>query len=329
MTKLTDITIRKLQPPERGQKTYFEGEGFGIRISQGGTKTFVQMYGKERKLLTIGRYPAMSLKTARQQAKLALLTPQSSKPSNSLSEARTAFLARCEDACRPSTTAMYRHFLNQLTGKTLEDVTKDQVTHSPHAIASTKAFFNWCIKEGLTERNPVRYEQAKTKQRTRLLTDDEIKLIWSYDHPPFSDHLKILILTGQRKNQYSSYEVRGETIFFPSEIMKGKEDHTIPLLPEAKRVLERLKPHNGWSKQKARIDKTVPLPHWVIHDIRRYFSTTMAKLRVPLHVTERILAHRSGQVSGVAAIYNRHDFMEEAVEALAKYEHYLIAVVKS
>ncbi len=53
----------------------------------------------------------------------------------------------------------------------------------------------------------------------------------------------------------------------------------------------------------------------------------MASLRVPLHVTERILAHRSGTVSGVAAIYNRYDFMEEAREALTTYEAHLAKIL--
>jgi hypothetical protein len=39
--RLTDLTIKALKPPEQGQKTYFDEQldGFGLRISRGGTKT--------------------------------------------------------------------------------------------------------------------------------------------------------------------------------------------------------------------------------------------------------------------------------------------------
>ena len=45
--RLTDLSIRKLRAPDSGQKTYFDDAlpGFGIRVSQGGTKSYVVMYG--------------------------------------------------------------------------------------------------------------------------------------------------------------------------------------------------------------------------------------------------------------------------------------------
>jgi integrase len=95
----------------------------------------------------------------------------------------------------------------------------------------------------------------------------------------------------------------------------------------AKAIAPRIRPCSGWSKSKARLDQHVQIPPRVIHDLRRTFSTAMASLRVPLHVTERILAHRSGTVSGVAAIYNRYDFMEEAREALTTYEAHLAKIL--
>jgi len=50
MARLTDLKIRSLPAPTRGQTTYLDDaiRGFGIRVSQGGTKTFVVTYGTER-----------------------------------------------------------------------------------------------------------------------------------------------------------------------------------------------------------------------------------------------------------------------------------------
>jgi hypothetical protein len=45
----------------------------------------------------------------------------------------------------------------------------------------------------------------------------------------------------------------------------------------------------------------------------------MARLAVAPHVIEAILNHRSGIVSGVAAIYNRHDYLDEKRDALERW----------
>jgi hypothetical protein len=44
---LTDIAVRNLRAPERGQVTYADDSltGFGVRVSPGGTKTFTVVDG--------------------------------------------------------------------------------------------------------------------------------------------------------------------------------------------------------------------------------------------------------------------------------------------
>jgi hypothetical protein len=42
----------------------------------------------------------------------------------------------------------------------------------------------------------------------------------------------------------------------------------------------------------------------------------MAKLNVPPHVVDRILNHVSGTIRGVAAVYNRHAYLDERKVAL-------------
>lgn len=326
--RLTDLAIQRLPVPARGQKTYFEGQGFGVRVSCGGSKTFVVVYGKDRRLQSLGRYPAVSLKAARQDAQkfLATLSPHT-KLDKSLAEAREAFLEQSALRNRPATTANYKLFLNRLTKTKLADVTKDDLGHGAHSIMAGKVFLNYCLRQGWVDRNPFAHERVTYGQRSRVLGDDEVKLVWAYDDPPFSDHLKLLLLTGQRRKQFSDYDVRGDTIFFPARIMKGKSDHIIPLLPEAKAIFARLQPFNSWSKAKARLDEQVKMPHWTIHDLRRTFATIMARLGTPIHVTEKILAHRSGTISGVTAIYNRHTYEAEAREALGNLEAHLVAVL--
>ena len=70
-TKLTDLSIRALKPPEKGNSVAWDEAipGFGVRVSQGGTKSFFLMYGKERARHQIGRVGVISLSEAREAAR--------------------------------------------------------------------------------------------------------------------------------------------------------------------------------------------------------------------------------------------------------------------
>src|ERR1041384_1071725 len=72
--RLSDLTVRSLPIPERGQKTHWDEavKGFGVRVSQGGTRTFVLMHGRSRQLTTIGRVGIISLADARAEARRIL-----------------------------------------------------------------------------------------------------------------------------------------------------------------------------------------------------------------------------------------------------------------
>ena len=64
------------------------------------------------------------------------------------------------------------------------------------------------------------------------------------------------------------------------------------------------------------IGPPVPIPHWTLHDLRRAAATGMAGLNIPPHNVDKILNHTQGTIKGVAAIYNRHPYLEERRAAL-------------
>jgi len=55
---------------------------------------------------------------------------------------------------------------------------------------------------------------------------------------------------------------------------------------------------------------------WVIHDLRRTATTGMARLGIAPHVADRVLNHTAGTIRGVAAIYNRFEYLDERKAAL-------------
>ena len=82
-TNLTDLAIQRLKSDKQTRVMDTQLKGFGVLVSQS-TKTFIVIKGKQRKLTTLGRYPAVSLKTARSDAKRILADESTSTASKTL-----------------------------------------------------------------------------------------------------------------------------------------------------------------------------------------------------------------------------------------------------
>ncbi|MCQ8279926.1 integrase arm-type DNA-binding domain-containing protein [Acetobacteraceae bacterium KSS8] len=65
---------------------------------------------------------------------------------------------------------------------------------------------------------------------------------------------------------------------------------------------------------------------WRLHDLRRTGVTALARLGVAPHVADRLLNHVQGTIRGVAAVYQRHEFMPEREAASALWAQHVLAV---
>ena len=334
MTKLTDLAIRRLPVRESGQKTYWDNvlPAFGVRVGAR-TKSFVIMYGKGRRLKTIGRYPQISLSDARKEAKRLLAHIGDTRPSPAYPEAKMTFLEECQVRLRPRTVEQYRRYLDDLTFPgDVGDITRQRLSKylsSPHALITFKVFFNWCIKNDLIDRNPVAGEKVSYGSRSRVLTTVELAAVWHHEDGPYTDIVKLLILTGQRKNEIASLQqewIQDQVIVFPSTITKNKREH---MLPYGELTARYLQPRiwNGWGRSKKRTDKATGVKGWTLHDLRRTFATIHAEIGTPIHVTEKLLNHTSGTLAGVAGIYNRYTYLPEMRRAVETYEDYIARIV--
>ena len=370
--RLTDLQIKKLKAPARGQKTYFdEGlRGFGVRVSQGGTKSFVVMYGRERRLKTIGRYPDITLadariKAKRTQADIALDQHSSGDtvPSISFEDARAKFLADSDTHTKPRTVEEYRrllhrhfHFEKDLADLSRSDIMEalETIRNAPseqkHAFVAIRTMMNWCRKRGIVESSPVPMLSFSSQPRSRILTDDELSTVWhraeTYGYP-YGRIVQLLILTGQRRGEIAalrrSWMQDGE-IVFPEGFTKNKREHVIPVGDMTRDLLQVLPegtdlffparyrtqtPFNGWSKAKHAFDQDIDVTEYTLHDLRRTYSSNLARLGIPIHVTEKLLNHVSGTISGIAAVYNRHSYLNEMRAAVCVYEEHLARIVEA
>lgn len=361
--RLTDIAVRKLSLPERGQITYWDETtpGFGIRCSQK-SKSFVVMFGERRRLKTVGRYPALSLAEARKAARRFLVeveaAPSSAEmPSVSFAEAKEAFLKDCAARNKPRTVSDYTRLLNRhFTFRTdIRAVTRQQImkvvsslsstpSEQTHAYVAIRVLMNWCVKHGHLDYSPVPSMTRTASSRDRVLDENELKAVYlrSLESPyPYGPIVQLIILTGQRRSEIVALRrswIEEDTVVFPQGFTKNKREHRLPLPPTAQTLIHGLpetgdllfpsrtnpvSPFNGWGKCKVRFDEPLRIEPYTLHDLRRTFSSNMAMLDVPIQVTEKILNHISGTISGVAAVYNRYSYRDEMKAALTEYEQYI------
>ncbi|MHC2104396.1 hypothetical protein [Methylobacterium sp. CM6246] len=73
--------------------------------------------------------------------------------------------------------------------------------------------------------------------------------------------------------------------------------------------------------------ESIAIEPWRLHDLRRTASTGMGRLKIEPHVIEAVLNHRSGVIRGVAAIYNRYQYLDEKRAALEAWAAHVETVV--
>jgi integrase len=364
--RLSDLAIKTLPKPEKGQRTYFDDtiSGFGVRISQAGSRSFILELHNPRKFITIGRYGIITLAQAREKAKTILAERQlgiaGEEPSITYGQALKIFLDAYQR--KPSTRheterLLTRHF-SSLASRPLSKIKAGDVaaitdalkpSEGKHALTAAKTFFRWCAsREYVADDRISRLRSLRTGEgRERVLDVEELRRVLSEAELSgnFGMVVQLLILTGQRRGQIA--HLRGElidrenrTITWPGELMKGNRTHTIPYgdgtavllrtMPETGLFFPSKKgePFNNWGMSKLNFDRRCPLPHWTLHDLRRTYATIMASLGIAPHVIERLLDHRTGTISGVAAIYNRHHFMPEMRAATERYEAHIVTLTR-
>lgn len=227
-------------------------------------------------------------------------------------------------------------------------------------------WFNWCVDpHGVLPVSPmvaVKRPQKREESKDRVLSDDEIRWFWKACEKvgePWGPFGKVLLLTGQRLNEVAKMtdgEIRGDFWHLSSARTKNGRAHDVPLSEAARDVLnavERVADENGavrfiftttgtsqvqgFHKGRAALHDTMnalaseagrpPVPHWTFHDLRRTAATGLARLAVPLRVTEAILNHVSGTGGGIVGVYQRHDYADEKREALAAWGAFVADLV--
>jgi len=146
---LTELTIRKLTHPPSGSTKHLDPSlpGFGVRCTVR-SKAFFVMYGADRRLKTLGKWPDLSLKDARRAAKQLLANPiPSTTRAPYFHDTRDAFLRECQQRLRPSTVERYHYALKDIENERLDQLSTSR--QDPNQLKALKALYNWCIDHGI------------------------------------------------------------------------------------------------------------------------------------------------------------------------------------
>src|SRR5262245_19668972 len=143
-------------------------------------------------------------------------------------------------------------------------------------LGTLSKFFNWLVARDVLAFSPVTGVDKPHKEevRERVLSDAELRALWLAcgDSEPFGQALRMLILTGARRNEISQMRRseldQGGTWTLPRERSKNRRPHKIALPSQARAIISAMpviagcdfvftadgkRPVTGWDKAKVRI----------------------------------------------------------------------------
>ncbi|MGO4909519.1 tyrosine-type recombinase/integrase [Pseudorhodobacter sp. W20_MBD10_FR17] len=396
------IEALKADPEKRLEISDASCRGLYIVIQPSGSKSWALRYRVANKpaKLTLGRWPSMGLGDARAAAGVVLESidrgndPAAMKRAekaksveapdrDSVGEVIRLFMKRHASRNRRADDVMAmftREIIGPWGDRPIQSITKRDVLAILDGIvdrgspvtanrlrAHMNTLFNWAKGRDIIKDNPLDgiRPPAPEKARDRVLTDEEVKLVWGATGEmgyPFGPMIRLLLLTGARLREVAEMpraeiNLTGDVWTLPASRSKNGDEHVVPLSPEAQAIISEIPkigrgkllftttgetPVSGFTRAKTKLvslmteaanrnaaegDEPVVIPQFTLHDLRRTAATGMAALRFAPHVVEAVLNHKSGTRRGIASVYNRHDHLDEKREALTGWGRYVFELV--
>jgi integrase len=275
-----------------------------------------------------------------------------------LGDVLEAYIAQHVSANRSAAeiTQLLRREVGDAWGhKSLHDISKRDIVELVSAIdqrgapaaanktlKSIKTFLGWCVGRAILDKSPAEGVPlpGREEARDRILSDVELAKVIRAARTmggPYGGIVEFLALTGQRREEvarstWEEFDFGRGTWTLPKERAKNGKSHIVHLSDGAIVVLKRMpkrgpyvftihgpKPFRRFSAAKRKLDALSGVTGWRLHDLRRTCVSGMARLGIAPHVADKVLNHQSGTISGVAAVYQRHDFLAERKEALDRW----------
>jgi integrase len=210
------------------------------------------------------------------------------------------------------------------------------------------------INQPLLPRKGLAVIAPPVASRDRVLSDDELRLIWSAadaETPKPRAFVRLLVMTACREMEAADIAI-GEINLevghwsIPGSRTKNGQGIVLPLHPLLVEDLRAVWPEHaekagqewrllgaiagsglrGFSKLKARIDKASGVVGWRWHDLRRTARTGLTRLGVPRDHAEAALNHISGRTA-LERTYDVHDYAPEIIAAIERWQAHVAFLV--
>jgi integrase len=233
-------------------------------------------------------------------------------------------------------------------------------TAANRLLSYARAAYGWAIARQLLTTNPFAGLEAPgaTVPRDRVLNATELGAIWRATDtlpPTPRGFIRVLLLTLGRRDEVAAIrwdELSSDIWTLPAARSKNGKAHVVHLSAPVCDILaaqariagcplvfpgDGLRgPIRGFSYIKRRLDAVIAaaapdegeqraMPGWTFHDFRRSGVTALAGMGFAPHVCDRLLNHVGGSISGVAAVYQRHEFLTERKAALDAWAAHVLA----
>jgi integrase len=374
-----------------------ELRGFGVKVTPEGRKVYLIQYrmggrGFPTRRFTLGTHGHLTPDAARTAAENRLhdvrhgVDPMAEKKaakSDTVDQLIKDFVksrkVKGQRSIDETERLLNREVLSKWKGRPVGSITRGDVnnliddisgrgasTMANRTLSHLKTMFNWAADRGTIKDSPCKGIDAPHQEvsRERTHTTSELMEIWKAADAmgyPFGPAIKLLILTGQRREEVAGMR-RGELDLeaciwtLPGHRTKNGKAHDIHLSALAVEVIKSIPekkgvdlvfsttgetPISGWGRAKATIDAKIynarqeaatkagsdaqaaPMDHWTFHDLRRTFATGLNNLHVLPHVADRILNHVSKKKGGVMAVYNRAEYGTERKAAMTLWAEHM------
>ncbi|MEE8272947.1 MAG: site-specific integrase [Alphaproteobacteria bacterium] len=252
--------------------------------------------------------------------------------------------------------------LAEIRKRHARDILDEMWTERPAAglflLETIKSIFNWGLRNRDEElesvgvvANPLQFlePEADRVKRDRVLSHDEIRAlwpVWSAMGYPFGDVMKLLLLTGARRDEIGALqrdEIDWDNRWIKLSPDRNKSDRhfLLPLSDTAIQILESApdfeegsfvfsttggrRPVSGFSKPKDDARDQSGIDGWSYHDLRRTLRTELSRLKVDPIVRERVINHAP---RGLDAIYDQFDYLDGKRESLQAWADELRTILK-
>ena len=349
------------------QKIRWNGKDQRIRIDHGlyvnirrSSKTYLirkTVHGKAQ-VITLGTSPELSLREARLRAAGYFTTREVSNATvNELTEKYFFEVVSPKSKVPNQVQGYLNHIADRFGNRKLIDITTADCVKFIQHYSSTRGarsadrlrsyliqVFGYGVELGYIKHSPMsevtkRVTGYHPVERKRIITPDEIRMIWSWRNPETGwkkteanvKIIKFLLFTGLRIGESQSGYVDGDK--FRIDDTKGKHarhekrPHWVFLTESAKNCLPLPESSTtniqAWLKRQL-LSEGYSDDRFTPHDCRRTYATLANESGIDPFVVERTLNHK---MQGVMSIYNHAEYEEERIKCAKAVEAEVLKIL--